>query len=119
MNSGLPSVGFFKTAELYLLKIALPADTEQCDGERMLAVHFGVAVGADQQNRIAGDEMSDVTQHRYRPAVRPMQVVQDEYEGRPARNRDSQLRYRIEQPHPLLFLVEGGGSGTSPRRSFK
>ncbi len=99
-------IGLAETAQPQLVEVLLPAGRRDHGGERMLAVDLGVTVRANDQDRVVRDEVHDVIEHGDRAAVRPMEVVEDDDEGRQARDGDHELCDRIEQPHPLLVRAE-------------
>jgi hypothetical protein len=64
--------------------------------ERMPTIELHITVGAQHQNAVPRDKSRRMTQHCNRSAVGPMQVVQYDNQRRSLRNRDQQLRGRIQ-----------------------
>ena len=142
MNSGLPSVAsmsaltkslgaifiadqFEQVRELVrprgplsgrLSKLRKPIKTRERTGKRMLAINFGVAIRTDQQNRIRGNEVRDVAQHRDRAAIGPVQIVENQDQRACARNGDQKLRNRIEEAKAFVFLVDRSRLRNIPNR---
>ena len=77
--------------------------------EWMLAVHFGVAVRANEEDRIGGDKMRHMIQHRHCATVGPVQIVQHQHQRRTAAKRGNQeLRYRVEQSESAPLPYRSG-----------
>ncbi len=94
MKKGLPSV------------FGLPAQRGEGVGQRVVAVQFDVAVGAQHECPLPGQEARHVAQHGDGPLVSPVQVVEHDHDGRPRRGRDDELRHGVEQAKALFVWVE-------------
>ncbi len=78
-------------------------------GQRVLAVEFDVAVGAEDEHAVLRREAGDVAHHGDGAAVGPVQVVEHEHHGRALRRRDEELRYGIDQAKALFVGLERRG----------
>ncbi len=95
--------------EAEIFEIPRPAHRGYRAGKWMLTIHLRVTVGAQQQDRIGGNEMRHMTDHRYRAAIGPMEIIEYQQHGGPLCNRDEELGDRIEQPKPFILFVERSG----------
>jgi len=72
----------------------------------MLAVELDVAVETEGEHPLPRHRPRDVPEHGDRVAVGPVEVVEDEQDGRTLRRGDQELRDGVEQPEALLVGLQ-------------